>query len=226
MKRSQAPSALSQGSKRVKYTQQQPSKRTNRFAGIQRSKGPEHKFVDVVQNGYVADTAGTITLLNGVAQGLDYNNRIGRKMEFTSVHVKGILLPVDTSTAPAHCRLMVVWDSDSDGTTPTITDILAQSTSTSFANLNNRNRFRTLLNEEYSIGGFSAAATTAYAGAPQVHTIDRYVQLPKLETINQGTDATAASIQQGALWMLTIGTNAASNGGFFIVSTRARYTDN
>jgi len=212
--------------KRFKQAEQKQTKRKNRFAGIQRSKGPEQKFVDVQQNGYVADTTGTVTLLNGVAQGLDYNNRIGRKMEFTSVHVKGVLLPVDSSTAPTHCRLMVVWDSDSDGTTPTITDILAQSTSTSFANLNNRNRFRTILNEEYAIGGVSTVATQSYAGSPTVHAIDRYIQLPKLETINQGTDATAASIQQGALWMITIGTNAAGNGGFFIVSTRARYTDN
>lgn len=205
-----------------------PVKRNNRFNGLNKSNAPEHKFIDTTAATYLATTTGSVTLINGIATGTDYNNRLGRKVEFTSVHVKGYVYPEDTTVVESFARLMVVWDSDVDGVAPTITDILAQSSSISFNNLNNRNRFRVLINEEFAIGAVQStisATVGSTTGSPTVYPIDRFVKLPSLVQIAQGTTNTVASIQEGALWMVVIGNNGASNGSIFQVATRCRFTD-
>lgn len=187
----------------------------------------EHKFVDVTAAGYAADTTGSVTLLNGVAQGDDFNNRQGRQVTMTSISIKGMLQPVDASTNPTYCRLIVVWDNaQNSGSAPVITDLLAQSVSESHNNLNNRMRFKILMDEQYAIGGVSNTATQAYAGAPSVYTVNRYLKLPQgCTTTFSGTGATAGSIQSGAIWMFTIGDQAAGSGGSFFVATRCRFVD-
>lgn len=185
----------------------------------------EQKYVDVAAAAYVADTTGTITLLNGVAQGDDNTQRQGRMFNMTALSVKGYLSPVDGSTTPSYCRLIVVYDSATNGAAPTMTDILQASTSLSHNNLNNRMRFKVLIDEQYAIGATVETATQSYAQSPSVHTINRYVPLPKVEVVNNGTGATVASIQKGALWMVTIGSSAPNAGGVFAVTTRVRYLD-
>lgn len=187
----------------------------------------EKKYTDVAAADYVADTTGTVTLLNGIAQGDDNTNREGRQVTMTSVSVKGFLQPVDNITDPGYCRLIVVWDSATNGgAAPAITDLLAASTSLSHNNLNNRMRFKVLLDEQYAIGGTNNTATQSFAQSPTVVTINRYLPLPKgCVTTFSGTGATSASIQSGAIWMFTIGSRAAGTGGAFSVATRVRFVD-
>lgn len=188
--------------------------------------GKEIKFVDVAAANYPADTTGSVTLLNGVAQGDDYSSRQGRQVVFTSVSVKGILQPVDATTGPCFCRLIIVWDNaNNGGAAPAITDLLVAATSLSHANLNNRQRFKVLLDEQHAIGGQDNTATQAYSQAPAVVTINRYVKIPNAVTTFSGTGGTSASIQQGAIYMFTIGNQAANVGGQFSVATRVRFTD-
>lgn len=187
----------------------------------------EHKFVDVAAAFYPADTTGTVTLLNGVSQGDDFTNRQGRQVTFTSISIKGILSPVDATTSPCYCRLIVVWDSaQNSGTAPAITDLLVSSTSLSHNNLNNRMRFKVLMDEQYAVGGVQDTATQAYAMSPTVQVINRYLKLPPgCTTTYSGTGATAGAIQSGAIWMFTIGSQAANSGGTYGVATRCRFVD-
>lgn len=186
----------------------------------------EHKYVDVVAASYAADTTGTVTLLNGIAQGDDYNQRIGRQVLPTSISIKGLLHPGDTTSNECYCRCIIVWDSAlNGGSAPAITDLLAASTSISHNNLNNRNRFKILADEQYAIGATYNTATQAYAQSPTIVTINRYIPMKEYITQYQGTGATAGSIQSGAIWMFTVGDQAPSAGGSFNVCTRVRYTD-
>lgn len=185
----------------------------------------EQNFIDVAAASYAADTTGTVTLLNGVAQGDDNTNRKGRQVAFTSVSIKGFLTPVDGSIATTFCRMIVVWDSAPNGVAPVITDLLTASTSLAHMQLNNRARFKILADEQLTIGTVDTTATTTYALAPGCHTVNRYIKLPKVVTTYQGTGATVASIQQGALWLFTIGNNAANAGGTFGLAIRCRFTD-
>lgn len=224
--------AISTPSKRVKFDS--PAKRPKlrnrqfrRLIGDAGSNAPELKYNDIATANYVADTTGTVTLLNGISQGSDNTNRIGRVMVMKSVHVRGIVSPVDSSTGNTLARLILVWDSDTDGVAPTVTDILQTANSTSPMNLNNRGRFTVLANEEFFIGGISTTATMSYAQSPSGAVFDRFVKLPGkgCRTINSGTGATVASIQQGAIWMVTIGDRGANDGGTFSVYSRVRFTD-
>lgn len=192
------------------------------------ARGPrqEQKFVDVAAAAYNADTTGSVTLLNGVAQGDDFNNRIGRQATWKSVSIRGILYNVDQTTNNAACRLLVVWDnSPNSGSAPAITDFLVASTATTHNNLNNRHRFKTLIDEYHCLGTFSNVATQSYVAGPGVKEINRFLRLPDAVTVFSGTGATVGSIQSGAIWLVTIGDQGAGLGGQFSVTTRCRFTD-
>lgn len=192
------------------------------------ARGPkqEQKFVDVAAAAYAGDTTGSVTLINGVAQGDDFNNRIGRQTTWKSVSVKGICYSVDNSTNYVAARLLVVWDnSPNSGSAPTITDFLVAATSLSHNNLNNRHRFKVLIDEFVTLGRVNDTATQSFAAGPNVYTINRFVRIPDAVTVFSGTGATVGSIQSGALWMVTIGDQAANLGANFSVTTRCRFTD-
>lgn len=201
--------------------------RVSHFLGYAQGATKEHKYNDVAVATYAADTTGSVTLLNGIAQGDDNNNREGRQVTMTSISIKGMLTPVDLNSNASYCRLIVVWDSaNNGGAAPAITDLLTASTSVCHNNLNNRMRFKVLMDEQYVIGGISDATTQSFAGSPTVVTINRYLKLPPgCVTTFSGTGATSASIQSGAIWMFTIGNNVANAGGAYQVATRVRFVD-
>lgn len=198
--------------------------RSGGWGAAQRSR-PEIKFNDVAAASYACDTTGTVTLLNGVSTGTDYNNRVGRVADYTAVQIRGSLSPQDLSTSTTVARVMVVWDADPNGGTPSITDFLTASTSLAFNNLNNRERFKVLIDEQHAVGAVTNTATQALSLAPSVVSINRYVRIPKVRTVYSGTGATAANIQNGAIWLVTIGDQAAGSGAIFSGAARVRFTD-
>lgn len=226
-KRSSLPPQSQQVIKRPRPTPQARQRPFLPNRGFAQGAAKEHKYVDVAAANYVADTTGTVTLLNGIAQGDDNTNREGRQVTVTSVSIKGMLTPVDKTTGACYCRLIVVWDSaNNGGAAPAITDLLVAANSVSHNNLNNRMRFKVLMDEQYCVGGNQDTTTQAYAQSPTVFTINRYMKLPPgCVTTFSGTGATSASIQSGAIWMFTIGNQAADAGGAYQVATRVRFVD-
>jgi len=185
----------------------------------------ELKYVDLASASYVSDTTGTVTLLNGIAVGDDNTSRDGRQVTIKSVQVRGILQPVDAGTSPGKSRLLLVWDNAANsGAIATVAQILSASTANSFPLIDNAQRFTILHDESNSLGGYDQTATQAVAGSPTVVDINIYKRVNAV-TQYSGTAATIGSIQNGALLMVTIGTNVANNGGTFVVATRVRFTD-
>jgi len=184
--------------------------------------GPELKFVDVAQANYVADTTGTVTLLNGVAVGDDYTSRDGRQITIKSVQVRGRCQPIDAGTLPTHARVLLVWDNAASGGAPTIAQILSASTSNSFPLVDNQARFTILRDMSFFVGGVSNTATQAYAMSPTGHIVDTYLRIGQITQFN-GTGAT--NIANGALYMVTIGDQAAGDGAQFSLATRVRFSE-
>lgn len=185
---------------------------------------PEHKLIDTAVAGYVCDTTGTVTLMNGVAQGTDYTNRVGRKFVNLTVQLEGSIQPLDVTTGPTKCRVMVIYDKQPNGALPAITDVLSASTSNAFMNLNNRDRFIVIANINETIGGVSNVATQSYAQSPNVVNVSLYKAI-KMETINDGTGATVGDIQSGSIFLLTVGDQAPGAGGAFVGALRVRFDD-
>lgn len=199
--------------------------RTGGYWGIKRRMGSnERKTIDVDRAAYVADTTGTVTLISGVANGADFTERIGRKILMKSIYVKGFIFNIDNTTSPSLCRLILVYDNQTNGAAPAITDILKQSFSESQLNLNNRDRFKIISDKTWVLGGVSDVIQQSIAGSPTVGKVKIYKKCNYEEVFNGITNA-VGSIATGAVWMVTIGNVGANAGGNFTLTTRIRFID-
>lgn len=200
------------------------SYRTGGFWRPGTKSSAELKTVDVANFTGVADTTGLATLLNGVATGTDYTNRIGRKTTMKTLVIKGRVNAFDALCNDNLARLLVVYDKQSNNSAPVITDVLTASTSIANINLNNRDRFSILVDKVFYTGSQQNTATQSFSGSPSGHAINIYKRL-NLECLFSGVDATAASIQTGSIYLFTIGDQTAGNGSSFSLCTRIRFQD-
>lgn len=193
---------------------------------IRLGRGPERKVIDTASANYACDTTGSVTFVNGCAQGTDFNQCIGRKYRNVAIQLEGYVGPSDSNTSANKCRVMLVYDEQPNGAVPAITDILTASTSAAFMNLNNRDRFKILADENFVIGGFDTAATAAYAMSPTVQNVSiwRKIDLP---TIRNGaaTSAAVTNYQTGTLLLVTIGAVPAAVGSTLTAAVRVRFED-
>jgi len=193
------------------------------FYGTQRRSPQERKLIDTVVTDSAMDTTGTVTLLNGCATGTDFTNRIGRKINVKSILVRGLAEPQDGTTVARFLRWMLVLDTQPNGALATITDILTTSTSLSPLNLNNRDRFKVLVDKQMLNGGGDTTATQAFSDRNS--SITHKYKKCNFDTIYDGTGATIADIQSGALLLVTIGSAAAGSGSDMTYYARVRFVD-
>jgi len=199
--------------------------RTGGFFGVAtRRSRDERKVIDVDPATYGANTTGTVTLLNGVATGTDFTDRIGRKIIMKSLYIRGVCKPEDDNIANTLARVLIVYDMQSNGAAPVVTDVLKSATSASQLNMNNRDRFKVLMDKQYAVGKVLDTATQAFAGSPTIHQLKKYKRL-NLEVLFNGTTNVIGSIATGSVYMITIGNQAAGLGAEFLVSTRIRFID-
>lgn len=194
-----------------------------RFWGVGAgTRARELKTIDsgTVAYGAVGGGAVNCTLLNGVATGTDYTNRIGRTITMSSILIR-FKFYVNTSTNTGDTiRIMLIYDTQTNGAIPTSTDVLQTANYMEPVNLNNRDRFLVLRDKFI---GMPAAVITPplVAGSPREVPVKMYLKLNK-DTIYGGTTSGIASIQSGALYLLMI-----SGGGFCnaVYNSRVRFYD-
>jgi len=172
---------------------------------------------------YGMDTTGSITMLNGVATGTDFTNRIGRKVVWKSFLVQGHSIPQDASVSPNLGRVMIIYDTQPNGALPAMTDVLVTADATSPLQLNNRDRFRVLWDKRVVNGVYADAATQATADQT-IKEIRKYKKC-NLQTIYDGTTAAIADIQSGCIFLLTIGTQASGASYNARLNIRLRFND-
>jgi len=203
-----------------------PSFKKKRVARIKGAIAPreELKYVDTAQADYQTGTAGSITLLNGIAVGDDNTTRDGRQATMRSVHIRGFVASSGAlaPNLPGLARVMVVWDNCPNGVLPAVLDIVSAATATSFPLINNQERFTILRDMEIPLDYVNVAATTTLV--PRTFPVDLYVKLASVSQFN-GTGATIASLQNGALYLLTQGTNAGTGSVYCVLSARVRFSD-
>lgn len=208
-----------------------PATRGFRPLGL-RSTG-EKKVIDNAVATYQINTGGSFTLLNGCIQGSDYSNRIGRKILNASIYIRGIVhpeVPAGAATSLTQLARMIVFvDMQPNGAAPAVTDLLNSANSSSQLNLNNRDRFKILRDETYSLGATTWAAGPALVAAqsPTVADVNVFKKLSVETIFNAGNAGTIADMNSGAIYMFWIGNQPAGAGtdGSAIVSTRIRFLD-
>lgn len=200
--------------------------RNFRFAGAGLVNSTEYKFVDTLGVTYSLDTSGTtISCINLVAQGLDVNNRIGRKVLMTSCQIRGIIQPAAAAVVvPQIVALSLVYDMQADGALATVSGAAGMYVGNNAIDLlnglNGQNRFRVLWSRVWVI-----APRTNTAGQGDCFAVDEYIKM-KLPVGFDGTAATIASLETGGLYMVCRGSLAAgANPAIFFANTRVRFTN-
>lgn len=167
-------------------------------------------------------TTGAFALLNGCIQGTDYTNRIGRKIMLKSLYIRGIVASDVgvTMTSPAitvaqQARMIIFCDNQPNGATPAVLDLLNNATTVSQLNLNNRDRFKILVDKTFVLDPIVYNTTATQSVAAATNQIRQYKKFKKLnmETIyNSGNAGTVGDMNTGALWLFWIGSQAVGVG--------------
>lgn len=186
----------------------------------------ELKTIDITPTSLNSALAGSVVLLNGVATGTDFNARIGRKIVIKSLLFRCRFenrtdITGATPAAGDTVRVLLVFDSQSNGAAPAVTDILNSASVVDTMNLNNRDRFRILKDFYITTGGDNYSAGTLTAGSPRPVIVKKYLKL-NLEVIFSGTGATVGSIASGGLYFIPIADSAVANMNY---CTRVRFID-
>lgn len=157
--------------------------------------------------------ASTLTLLNGIAQGDEYNQRNGRKIQMSSIEWRGFVS--NPRATPHEVRLMLVYDKATNGAVFADTDLLdAGNLYNCFYNKDNQGRFKILADKRMILQIASDSQAKPFS-------IRKKVNLP---VMYDGTTNAIADITQGSLYMLCVSSDAA--GGLAITSDwRISYTD-
>lgn len=97
-------------------------------------KAVEVKSTAASHSGLVSNS-GVVTLISGIAEGTDYDDRIGKKIVIKSVQIKGFMANNDSTLGDTTViRLMIVRDNSFAGTAPAISDLLLNSNAYSLRN--------------------------------------------------------------------------------------------
>lgn len=208
-----------------------PRKRTSRRAYTARpvlyrprmfSRG-EWKFTDVTVNTDI-NTTPTITLLNGLVPGNSASQRVGNKVTIKSLEMRARVQTTAATGVEQFCRWFIVLDRQANGAAPAaITDILSANSVTSLRNLENRKRFKIIVDKAFPMGATSVSTGTVTSRMYKVYIKFRR---PILVEFNNGVAGTIADIVSNSLHLCTLGNVVAGNTDANLITTvRLRYTD-
>lgn len=177
----------------------------------------EEKVLDTNQASFAFDTNGTVVPVSLVAQGLDFNQRVGDSFKMQNIQFRYRVFRATGATTSV-VRIMLVRDLDCQGATPTVGSIIENGTlgtaqaPTSPLRFLNRKRFAVLYDNLTVVTstdiGFSDSISMAHDG----------------HILFLGTTAVAASQGKGSLFVLVVSDEAA-NTPTIAFQTRIVFTD-
>ncbi len=175
-------------------------------------------FVDLPTASYALDTTGTITLLATVPQGASVGQRIGKKAIMKSLMCRGSIAS-NTATTTTDIAYLIVYDKRPQGSLPAISDILASAHPSSMNNDDNSSRFQILKRVNDVLIGSTGAGLTEQSRA----NADWYLGLKgKKMTFNSAGTGAIGDIDEGALYLVTVGSNASGTSAA-VLSAQFRF---
>jgi len=199
--------------------------RTGGFYGGYYKRGREElKTIDTDGVSGTITSVGAVTLLNGVAQGTDYTERIGRKVMLRSILWRGFVTPSSATSLPegAFFRYIIFYDAQTNAVAPAVTDVLQTNAYDSPLNLTNRDRFKVLVDKYCTVNAVTFTTGALSAGSPMPKHLKFYRKF-MMEVIFGSTGGTVGSIQTGGLFLLTI--CSVNVGCKLDMYSRVRFTD-
>lgn len=180
----------------------------------------EWKYLDTAIS-VAVNTAGTITLLNGMQQGNTASTRVGMKISIRSIEWKGYHIVTAGTGADQMHRFMLLIDRQTNATGPTaLTDFLSTGNVIGLRNLAARKRFKIALDKFYTLNA------TGESGSRRAIKFYMKLRRPLVVEYNAADNGTVADIVSNSLHLITIGSEAAGvTAGSIAGNMRIRYTD-
>ncbi len=141
--------------------------------------------------------AGALFLINGIAQGTDFFERIATTVVLKTIQLKMVFRVSQASQVLSTVYSMdLIWDFQANGVAPAITDIYDSISPFSFRALATRRRFRVL----YSTGPFILGEASS-PNQPDSFAWQVFINL-KAQTTYEGGSNLIASLGTGACWIV------------------------
>lgn len=153
-------------------------------------------------------------LLNQIPQGPTQQQHIGRKVMMKSLYIRYVMTDVVGDTAYGRGRILVVYDKQTNGQPPLITDVLATNGFNSPNALTNADRFITIMD----------VLTDAPQSAGQFVAGAEYRSIGLDTMFNAGTTGVVGDISSGSVYCFYCNADGAVSSNINIVS-RIRFTD-
>lgn len=191
--------------------------RTGGFWGVSQRPIMEKKYLDV-QDTTDVTLNGAVVPLNLIAAGTDFNQRIGRRIRIKSWQCR-FYANLENSSSAAALRIMLVYDKQTNGSTPALTDIIDPTTTPSnffgMINLNNRDRFVMLMDKVFALDN----------GRGYTMVFKKFKKLNH-DTVYSATTAAIGSVATGGLFWVTVGNQTAGAADIDMNSAhRIRFID-
>lgn len=186
----------------------------------------ERKFLDTsVLASAVIGTAATtwnFNLLNGIAQGTDANNRIGRVIKWNSLNCRMSTSATATMAGiGGSVRILLIVDKQNNGgALPSATDVFVNNDISSLMNLDNRTRFHVLY-DKYIYLGPPVASNGSLPPCAEKRAYIRK-QIKGMTTVFNGTGSGIGTIISGSL-LLAVCQNGGLAGTAPIVGGNWRF---
>lgn len=204
--------------------QRKPSTISQKLAKLEKQvkiNQEEWKNIDASTSD-AAIVVGGVFLLNGIAPGDGYQNRDGRQITMQSIQLKFRAESDSTATGTNSrnaVRFLLAIDKQSNGAAPAVGDILdltSVSAIDAMRNLNNRKRFKILMDRRYEMSTVGPA-----------NMVDEfYLKRTNLQevTFNAGTAGTVADIVTGSLYILYC-SDTTTTPPTIVLNSRVRFTE-
>nr|QXP07750.1 MAG: putative capsid protein [Arizlama virus]QXP07752.1 MAG: putative capsid protein [Arizlama virus] len=193
-----------------------------------RRHADELKYLDIAVAPYSFETDATrAVLINGIAAGSTSITRVGNQCYWKSIQIRGYLSPAtDGDHTPSRADLYVVYDDQPGAAVPTNAEILSNTTTEAFMNLDYRDRFRVVAHQYWVFGSTSNVANTSYSSGDNTKACEIYKKC-NLRTNFKGVGNLIGDISKGALYILTMGNQSNASGDYVIgaLAVRLRFTE-
>lgn len=183
----------------------------------------ECHFIDTVISGDVNSTP-VVTLLNGIAQGTTTSTRVGNRVYMEAVEVRLHITNETGSTDRLNqMRAILVLDTQANGSTLTVPDVLTSTSLVAFEDLYESDRFVILYDKVLPLNFYGSATVSP---AATMHWFYKVNEMVEHHAEFKGTGATASDIATGSLWLMYFGPDAATSGDFDVEgAARVLYYD-
>lgn len=199
------------------------ARKRNYLRRVNQRKPIEVNYIDLASASYGCNTTGSLTLIATIAQGAAQTQRIGRKIRFKSIQVRGFVSS-DTTTAFTTASWFLVYDKRPTGTLPAITDVLDSASANSLTNTQNVGRFQIIKRKNYSLCGNTG--TAGQQTAKTAYYVDEFIKFSKASVFKAAGTGAIGDIEQGALYLVTVGSTAAGTSDAIANLTfRTRFWD-